>query len=380
MENYETIDAHHVPLADADDIEIIGVLQGVPRIDVVERMDIDAIANNDSDDDLPPIGPLYQANIDDEDEGHLRAFHPSIYVARILSNIDTQDEYTLVSRHDLQDLLPRRSTTLPRDFESIEAVIHEFDARMLVYHTDRIEPPTNSLQTDSNFNFIMDGDIFQATLTAYEPVEVSSENVAEIVERRLRGLVTIRPQITSRVMVSMKVKVPEPPVAIRYLLSEVALIKERLKENDRYLEGELFLEEFKVVLKPSCSYNLRTRSQESSAAFVDSLPADDRRRERRIRELDDARIRDIDRLRHLQDIYIESRKRLEAYERQYLIKSVNRLGATLKHLYNLTLNDRDEVRVNASFHGIDGMRILANLNNMVINLTRAIFKVSTEED
>ena len=69
MENYETIDAHHVPLTDADDIEIIGVLQGVPRLDVIERMDIDAIANNDSDDDLPPIGPLYQANIDDEDEG-----------------------------------------------------------------------------------------------------------------------------------------------------------------------------------------------------------------------------------------------------------------------------------------------------------------------
>jgi len=40
------------------------------------------------------------------------------------------------------------------------------------------------------------GDIFQATLTAHEPVDVSSENVAEIVERRLRGLVTIRPQIT----------------------------------------------------------------------------------------------------------------------------------------------------------------------------------------
>ena len=105
MENYEAIDAHNVPLADADDIEIIGVWQGVPRLDLIENMDIDAIANNDSDDDLPPIGPLYQANIDDEDEGHLRAFHPSIYVARILSNIDTQDEYTLVSRHDLQDLL-----------------------------------------------------------------------------------------------------------------------------------------------------------------------------------------------------------------------------------------------------------------------------------
>jgi hypothetical protein len=44
-----------------------------------------------------------------------------------------------------------------------------------------------------------------------------------------------------------------------------------MTENDRYLEGELFLEEFKVVLRPKSSYNLRSRAQENDAAFVDSL-------------------------------------------------------------------------------------------------------------
>ena len=386
MENFEEIDGQNVPIhADADDIEIIGVFQGLPELVVNDRMEVDAIAqnilvHNDSDDDMPIIGPALPVYAGDDDEFALREYHPSIHVARILSRINTQDEYTLVSRHLLQDLLPRKSTALPHDFASIETVVHEFDARLLTYYTDRIEPPINSLQTDSNFNFIMDGDIFQASLTAHEPIDVSSDNVAEILERRLRGLVTLRPQVTSRVMMSVKVKVPEPPVAIRWLLSEVALIKERLKENDRYLEGELFLEEFKVVLRPKSSYNLRSRAQENDAAFVDSLPADDRRRERRIRELDSARIRDIDRLRHLQEVYHESRKRLEAFESQYLIKSINRLGATLKHFYNLNLYDRDATRVNAAFHGIDGMRILANLNNMVTNLTRAIFKISSEED
>jgi hypothetical protein len=72
----------------------------------------------------------------------------------------------------------------------------------------------------------MDGDIFQASLTAHEPIDVSSDNVAEILERRLRGLVTLRPQVTSRVMMSVKVKVPEPPVAIRWLLKMTGILKE----------------------------------------------------------------------------------------------------------------------------------------------------------
>ncbi len=36
------------------------------------------------------------------------------------------------------------------------------------------------------------------------------------------------------------------------------------------------------------SFNLRTPSQERAVAFVDSLPAEDRRRVRRIRDFDDA--------------------------------------------------------------------------------------------
>jgi hypothetical protein len=143
MENFEEIDVQNVPIhADADDIEIIGVFQGLPELVVNDRMEVDAIAqnilvHNDSDDDMPIIGPALPVYAGD-DEFALREYHPSIHVARILSRINTQDEYTLVSRHLLQDLLPRKSTALPHDFASIETVVHEFDARLLTYYTDRM--------------------------------------------------------------------------------------------------------------------------------------------------------------------------------------------------------------------------------------------------
>ena len=62
MENFEEIDGQNVPIhADADDIEIIGVFQGLPELVVNDRIEVDAIAqnildHNESDDDMPIIG------------------------------------------------------------------------------------------------------------------------------------------------------------------------------------------------------------------------------------------------------------------------------------------------------------------------------------